>query len=695
MLGFSSLMPAAGQPSMTGRGRPRSLVVATFTCFAFMLLVGVAPAAATTFTNPNPITVADHGCPQSTGAPGQGSPYPSNITVSGMTGTVTDVNASMIGMTHPFEGDFEILLVGPHGGSENLVLLSDAGTGSLSNATVTFDDSAAGAPPQNSAWGAGTYKPVNYLEALASDSFPAPAPAPSASTTLASAFNGIDPNGVWQLYVIDDGCGDSGSLAGWQLNITTASLTATSTTVASSLNPSNTGQNVTFTSTTTSSGGPVTTGTVTFTEGATTLASNVAVDASGHASFSKSNFPEGNHIVTATYNGTGTFATSNGTVNQRVDTVTSVTGSSYCNTGAVAINAASAATPYPSNIFVAGAPNQVIKVTATLKNVTHQFPSDMDVLLVGPAGQNLVLVSDAGEPASPGGSGASNVTANFDDAAAGQLAQNAPWGAPNSTVNSKPVDYAPVGNVDTFPAPAPTPSASTALSTFNGTNPNGTWKLYVVSDGAPDTGTIAGGWCLNFTFDTTPPTVSIVQAAGQADPAFTSPINFTATFSEPVTGFTGSDVSFTGSTAGGTKVATVTGGPTVYNVAVTGMTTSGTVVATVPAGGVVDLAGNPNTASSGGDNTVSWVLDTTKPTCSYTIVAGPPKHIDFIVQDTGSGMQSVVVTTANNIVTPVPIPAVVSGTTTTISFTATKNNQSLGAQIAIVMTDVAGNQASC
>jgi hypothetical protein len=133
----------------------------------------------------------------------------------------------------------------------------------------------------------------------------------------------------------------------------------------------------------------------------------------------------------------------------------------------------------------------------------------------------------------------------------------------------------------------------------------------------------------------------------------------------------------------------------VYNVVVTGMTTSGTVVATIPAGGVADLAGNPNAASAGGDNTVSWVLDTTKPTCTYTIVAGPPKHIDFVVQDAGSGMQSVVATTANNIVTPVPIPAFTPGTTASIAFTATKNNQSLGAQIAIVMTDVAGNQASC
>ena len=47
------------------------------------------------------------------------------------------------------------------------------------------------------------------------------------------------------------------------------------------------------------------------------------------------------------------------------------------------------------------------------------------------------------------------------------------------------------------------------------------------------------------------PTVTINQAAGQADPTSTSPIQFAVVFSEPVTGFAGSDISFAGSTVGG------------------------------------------------------------------------------------------------------------------------------------------------
>src|SRR5213596_3510409 len=122
--------------------------------------------------------------------------------------------------------------------------------------------------------------------------------------------------------------------------------------------------------------------------------------------------------------------------------------------------------------------------------------------------------------------------------------------------------------------------------------------------------------------DTTPPTVTINQAAGQADPTSASPINFTAVFSEPVSGFTGTDVTISG-TAGGTKTVTVSGGPSTYTVAVSGMTTSGTVIATIPAGMATDAAGNLNTASTSTDNSVSFTPpDTTPPSVTINQAAG-------------------------------------------------------------------------
>jgi len=54
-----------------------------------------------------------------------------------------------------------------------------------------------------------------------------------------------------------------------------------------------------------------------------------------------------------------------------------------------------------------------------------------------------------------------------------------------------------VGGGDFFPAPTPTPSAQSALSGFDGVNPNGTWKLRVVDDVSSfDGGQFAGGWSI-------------------------------------------------------------------------------------------------------------------------------------------------------------------------------------------------------
>ncbi|MEA2933350.1 MAG: hypothetical protein QOI56_2135, partial [Actinomycetota bacterium] len=457
-----------------------------------------------------------------------------------------------------------------------------------------------------------TRKPTNYTEGV-SDTFPSPAPAPSADTTLAAAFNGLSPNGLWSLYVVDDGCGDGNdTIPSWSLDITAGSATATSTVVTSTVNPSTTGQSVTFTATVS----PAATGTVTFTEGVTTLAANVALNGSSQATFTTSTLAEGNHVITATYNGSPSFATSNGSVNQRVDNATTTpSAGTFCNTGSITIPSnlsVTPAVPYPSHITVSGFSGNVGKVTAQLKNVTHGFSDDIDVLLVAPSPtNNLVLVSDAPQSVT---APVSNVTVTFDDAAASLLPANGAWGAPNSSVTAKPTDYDPGDAADTFPAPAPAPSSNTTLSSaFGGINPNGQWSLYVVDDSLGDAGSIAGGWCLTLT---SPPTVTINQAGGQADPTNASPILFTAVFSQSVTGFTGSDISFTGSTAPGTLVANVTGGPTTYTVSVSGMTGPGTVVVSIPAN-VVDQT---NAASTSTDHTVTY--DPTRPTVTINQAGG-------------------------------------------------------------------------
>src|SRR5262249_37506690 len=78
--------------------------------------------------------------------------------------------------------------------------------------------------------------------------------------------------------------------------------------------------------------------------------------------------------------------------------------------------------------------------------------------------------------------------------------------------------------------------------------------------------------------DLTPPEVTINQADGQPDPSGLGLIAFTVTFSEEVSDFTGADIDLSASTARGTLVASVTGGPSEYTVIVTGMTGPGDIV---------------------------------------------------------------------------------------------------------------------
>ena len=104
--------------------------------------------------------------------------------------------------------------------------------------------------------------------------------------------------------------------------------------------------------------------------------------------------------------------------------------------------------------------------------------------------------------------------------------------------------------------------------------------------------------------DTTSPTITINQAAGQLDPGLTSPVRFTAVFSETAYDLTSTDITIGGSA--GATTAAVSGSGTTYSVSVTGMTTNGLVTATLPTGRATDAAGNTNTASTSSDNSVQY-----------------------------------------------------------------------------------------
>ena len=85
--------------------------------------------------------------------------------------------------------------------------------------------------------------------------------------------------------------------------------------------------------------------------------------------------------------------------------------------------------------------------------------------------------------------------------------------------------------------------------------------------------------------------------------------------------------------------------------------------------------------------------DTTSPSCSSATVVGPPKQFQIIIQDTASGLNSIVVTLSNNADTVVP--PFTPGTTSAVSVTSTKIDQSKPMIIEIRATDVASNTSIC
>lgn len=145
------------------------------------------------------------------------------------------------------------------------------------------------------------------------------------------------------------------------------------------------------------------------------------------------------------------------------------------------------ADPYPAPIVVADMPDVTTRVVVTLSALSHAWPDDLEVLLVGPGGQHVLLLSDAG-----GSADAVNATIVFDASAS----ETVPDAGPLVAGTYRPSAYV---DGDAFPAPAPVGPYVADLTVFDGTDPNGTWNLYVVDDTGADTGTIGGGWSLTIT----------------------------------------------------------------------------------------------------------------------------------------------------------------------------------------------------
>jgi subtilisin-like proprotein convertase family protein len=330
-------------------------------------LYAAAPstAAAQTFSNTAPIQIPAPGAPS-----GSASPYPSSVSVSGVTGPVTDVAVTLHGFGHTRPQDVGLLLVSPSGDTAQ-VMRSNCGDTDIEDLTWIFDQQWPIPMPLGTALCDDlVYRPNPGT----AQSYLPPAPAGTHGGTILDHFNGENPNGTWSLYAQDFLAGGAGDVeGGWTLALST---------------------------------GPVD-------------AAIPGVGTSGRAS------------------------------------------------------------PYPATLAVSGHSGVITNVNVSVAGIWHQRPDDLDVLLVGPRGQKVVLMSDA--------------CGTFEVALFGwSWRDDAPAPMPDgdgtnacATSSYRPTDHQPG---DSWPSPAPPGPYAGALSAFDLTDPNGEWQMYINDDSRGEVG---------------------------------------------------------------------------------------------------------------------------------------------------------------------------------------------------------------
>jgi len=563
--------------------------------------VTIGPSRARQFTTTEKIIITDFSTNQ-----GRANPYPSTNLVTDLEGDVYNIRVELVGLTHGYPDDMDIILVSPKGTA--VKIMSDmGGSTKLDKVNLFISDSGSAMPTLGPLVSGSTYRPGNDE----ADVIPGNIPAGPFLTTMAD-FKGQPAKGAWRLYVLDDTAQDSGELTAWTLSLETqpriefvknppdisipeddpieipfklvdeASVAGQAYTfefVSSSTNivdpanlkveafpkypdfrvigrpvleavgsadvtirvkgadyPNLVGEGK-FKVTTSRVQDPpfitdiadqvISSGTLSVIEGFDygddetpkkdlgfkPVSSNPALIPDSNI-FDVGNrlfiIPVGTNVGTATItmtvrDGGGLGYTNSFDVVVNPALHSQFAGSSSGNNAVpitlrdfdgVSGTTRGRANPYPSTITV---PNlgkgRVSRVTVALSKLTHGYPSDLDVLLVGPNGASVMLMSDAG-----GGLGLTNAWFELSDAGSDLMPANPSLALVSGTY--KPTNHD-IGS-DIFPADAPSQPAGgypTRLnSAFAGIDPAGNWRLYIIDDVTGDSGTLAD-WILNIYTD--------------------------------------------------------------------------------------------------------------------------------------------------------------------------------------------------
>lgn len=463
------------------------------------------------FSSASPVSIPDHG---------SASPYPSTLTVQNMDGVVDKVTVILHELRHTYPRDLGFLLVSPAG--KAVLLMAAAGGGyDLNNVTLEFDEAAAGLLPQNAQIVSGTYQPSGHNRY-----FPFTAPAPSARpySTALSGLRGSEPNGTWSLYVLDSAAYDQGALRkGWTLHLKTQTGAPPSISpIADQVTAVNTSLPLLL---------------FTVSDPDTPLAeltvSAVSEDQAlvpDHSLLVGGRGAQRTLLLLTAANKTGSvrlrLQASDGahTVSQSFQlTISGSPGSSLSgwNTAPISIPDHGPAAPYPSTLSMVNLEGVIHKAVVTLHGLSHTWPADVRALLVGPFGQKVLLMANAGyrHPLD-------QVTLQLEDSAG----QSLPASAQITSGIYQPTSLSASGSL---PPPAPAGPYATTLSALNRTLPNGIWSLYVWDDSAYDQGSLIQGWGLTlFTRQEGAPLISAIPDQTTVRNTATAPLLFTVSDAE-------------------------------------------------------------------------------------------------------------------------------------------------------------------
>jgi subtilisin-like proprotein convertase family protein len=141
---------------------------------------------------------------------------------------------------------------------------------------------------------------------------------------------------------------------------------------------------------------------------------------------------------------------------------------------------------YPLKRAVSGVDGVITDLNVRVPDLVHDNADDIDMLLVGPGGQRVSLMSDAC------GLLPLARTLTFDDEAQFAFPDE---GETSCGPVARPADH---GVPERLPAPAPDGPYATRLDAFDYTNPNGEWGLYINDDAAGGDGYVQRPFELEF-----------------------------------------------------------------------------------------------------------------------------------------------------------------------------------------------------